>query len=121
AGVLGAVASPATVAPGLYANTENGSQNGFPFDLTVTSPPVASMRYQQIYSHTEFLQGGIIDALRFRRASGQAPFTSTPIDIKITLSYAARTVATASPVFADNIGPSAVTVLDTPSLILTSG
>src|SRR5262249_62083688 len=51
-------------------------------------------------------------AVRFRRASGQIPFSTTPIDVKITLGYAARTVASASASFADNVGSGTVTVFD---------
>lgn len=107
------------VAPGSQANIETGNQNAFPFHL-VTTPPTPSLRYQQIYSRAEFASGGIIDAIRLRRAGTQGPFTSTPIDVKISLGYAATTVATASSVFSDNIGPNYVTVLDTNALVLSS-
>lgn len=112
-GALGDVAANPNqdvVVPGALVNVETNSGNAYPFNLAGFGIP--SMRYQQIYSHLEFTKGGIIDALRFRRSSGQAAFTSTPIDIEITLSYAATTVASASSTFAANIGPGAVTVFD---------
>jgi len=101
--------TPATVVPGSLANVETNDGNAFPFYLSAFYP---SMRYQQIYSSSEFAQGGTIDDLRFRRWSGQAAFTSTPIDVKITLGYAATTVATASSTFANNIGAGTVTVFN---------
>src|SRR5262249_4112869 len=65
ASVVGDIVSPATVVPAFLANVETNSGNSFPFSGTTT------MRYQQIYSSSEFAQGGTIDALRFRRSSGQ--------------------------------------------------
>jgi hypothetical protein len=102
-GVLGDVNNLAVV-PAALASVETSSGNSFPFSTT--------MRYQQIYSHTEFALAGIIDAIRFRRSSGQGTFTSSPIDLKITLGYSARTVGAASSTFAENIGPGTVTVYD---------
>ena len=95
---------------GVSVTQETGSGNAYPFNLS--GQGVFSMRYQQIYSRSDFTQAGVIDDIRFRRSSGQATFTSTPIDVKITLGYAARTVASASANFADNIGPGTVTVFD---------
>ena len=123
---LGQIAFSSPVVPGSQvvpsgqANVETGSQNAFPFHLSATVPPTSSLRYQQIYSHTDFASGGIIGAIRLRRGSAQDTFTSTPIDVKISLGYAATTVATASRVFSDNIGAGFVTVLDTSSLIISS-
>src|SRR5262249_38507175 len=102
--------SVATTAPGALNNVETNSGNAFPFHLA--SQGVFSMHYQQIYSRTEFTQAGVIDAVRFRRSSGQGTFTSTPIDVKVTLGYSARSVASASSVFADNVGAGTVTVFD---------
>src|SRR5205823_9484322 len=104
--VLGAIASPATVVPAILTTVETNSQNSLPF----SGMGVTSTRYQQIYSSSEFGQGGIIDALRFRRSSSQASFTSTPITLNVTLGYAATTVATASSTFANNIGSGTITV-----------
>jgi hypothetical protein len=99
-----------TAIPGFLNNVETNNGNAYPFNLA--SQGVFSMRYQQIYSRSEFTQASVIDAIRFRRSSGQGTFTSTPIDVKVTLGYAARSVASASSVFANNIGVGAVTVFD---------
>ena len=111
-GALGGLTgtTAAFTAPAALNNVETNSGNAYPFHLS--SQGVLSMRYQQIYSRTEFNQAGIIDAIRFRRASGQGTFTSSPIDVKVTLGYSARSVASASSVFADNIGAGTVTVFD---------
>src|SRR5262249_8649860 len=103
-----------TVVPGALANTETFSGNSFPF-----FSGAGGMRYQQIYSAGEFAAAGAINALRFRRSVGQGPFTSTPINVTITLGYSARSVATASGTFSDNIGPGTVTVFNG-SLTLSS-
>jgi len=107
----GAVAvGSAAVVPGALANVEGNVGNAFPFHIAAFGVP--SMRYQQIYTASQFSSAGIIDALRFRRDAGQSPFTVGGIDVKINLSYAATSVATASPVFANNVGAGVVTVFD---------
>jgi hypothetical protein len=114
-GALGYVATNPggnTVVPGALASTETFNGNSFPFFS-------GGMRYQQIYSASEFAAGGAINALRFRRSSGQGTFTSTPISVTITLGYSANSVATASGRFSDNIGPGTVTVYNG-SLTLSS-
>ena len=93
--VLGGIMQPAIV-PAPQAVTEGNSNNRYPFDIADTTPPVASMRYQQIYAHTEFAQPGTITAIRFRRNGGSdaafttpgsgigaatSPYGSTPIDV----------------------------------------
>ncbi|MDY3559679.1 S8 family serine peptidase [Gemmata sp. JC673] len=112
-GALGAIAATgtvSTVAPGANANADGNFNNSFPFNIGGFGIP--TMRYQQIYSASQFGTTGIIDALRFRQdAAYSGNFTAT-LNVKIVLSYAARTTTTASAVFADNIGAGAVTVLD---------
>jgi subtilisin family serine protease len=108
--VLGNLAGgTTTTVPGNLEATPGNTANAWPFHIGVFGQP--SMRYQQIYSSSEFATGGIIDALRFRRNLGQPPFSST-IDVQINLGYAGTTVATASPVFAENIGAQYLTVFD---------
>ena len=68
--------------------------------------------YQQIYDHSEFNHPGQITAVRFRRNPHQDPFSTSGIDVKITLSQAATTVASVSRVFAENVGPGATSVYD---------
>ena len=110
AAVLGkmSVATTTTV-PGHLETVPGNANNAWPFHIGQFGQP--SMRYQQVYSASEFSVGGLIDALRYRRNVGQSPFSSE-IDVQINLGYAATTVDTASPVFADNIGTEYVTVFD---------
>jgi murein DD-endopeptidase MepM/ murein hydrolase activator NlpD len=120
-GSLGALTQstpPNVVVPAAFANTETGAYNGYPFILSPFNNP--SMRYQQIYSASAFVSGGVIDAIRFRRAYGQAAFTSTTIDVNISLAYAATTVVTASPTFAANIGPGGLVNVYSGTLQLSS-
>jgi hypothetical protein len=115
--VPGAVV-PNVVVPSSAANTETSGGTAIPFSLSPSSLP--SMRYQQIYAASEFGAGGIINAIRFRRYYGQGPFTSTVMNISISLGYAATTVATASPAFANNIGPGGSVNVYSGSLVLSS-
>ena len=78
-------------------------------------------RYQQIYSASEFTTGGDIDAISFRRNGGVSPFTTTGLNIEVSLAYAATTVATASPTFAENIGIGNVVVYSGPLTLTSSG
>src|SRR5262245_50634157 len=86
------------VVPSVHANTEGGGMNAIPFAST------PYRRYQQIYSASEFAAGGVIDKISFRRDVNASPFAATDLNVQISLSHAATTVATASAVFADNIG-----------------
>ena len=104
-------ASTSVVVPNANATVEGDSNNGFPFNLANVGGG-ASQRYQQIYSATQFASGGVINALKFRLASGASPFSTTGINVEISLGYAATTVATASATFANNDGPNMVTVYD---------
>jgi hypothetical protein len=112
AGALGEI-TPGTRAVTVPANRENspgGNGNGFPFSLGFFG--VASQRYQQIYSGSAFSSGGTINQIRFRRASGEPLFSTTGINVEISLGYAATTTSTVSTTYADNIGPGYVTVFD---------
>lgn len=117
----------AVTVPGGLAATDGNSDNGLPFNLGATPAFGPSMRYQQIYSASQFGAGGVIDQIAFRvnGALGSPGFSPSPsfatsgIDIRIDLGYAATTVSTASPNFASNIGPGLVTVLDTVNLSLS--
>jgi hypothetical protein len=109
-GVLGAISQAAgnSVVPNVTTNTEGDFFDTFvPSDLGTPS-----MHYQQIYSASQFSAGGVISAIRFWRDGSQAPFSMSNIDIQINLAYSARTVATASANFSDNIGSGFVTVFD---------
>ena len=48
-----------------------------------------SMRYQQIYSHTQFASGGFINAISFRRGSGDPAFLPSSMNVQIDIGYAA--------------------------------
>ncbi len=123
AGVLGAIsagtASANTVVPGNLANVTGDTGNTFPFHLGSQSPP--QMHYQQIYAAAQFSGPGTITALRFRRWSGQAPFSTQGISAQIDLAYAATSPATISPSFATNIGGGDVTVFNGSLNLSSSG
>jgi len=92
------------VVPNANATTEANTGNTFPLHLGSAG---SQMRYQQIYSASQFIGGGVIDQLRFRRNGTdfqQPAFTTTGISIQINLSYAATSVGTVSSTFANNIG-----------------
>jgi hypothetical protein len=113
-GVVGSLVSTAAdVVPAADASTEAYSSNAYPFAY------VSTMRYQQIYDAAEFT-GGTIDTISFRRVAWQEPFTSTTMDVSISLGYAATTVLTASDVFADNIGPAGLVNVYNGPLVLAS-
>lgn len=103
--------------PGTLENTEGGSNNGFPFNAGSFNQ--TNMRYQQIYSASEFSAAGIVDEIRYRVDESGTSFSTSGIDIRIDLAYAATTVANRSTIFSENIGAGLVTVLDTPNLSLS--
>jgi autotransporter-associated beta strand protein len=113
-GVLGSVQAATSTAnivvPNADATVSGNASNGYPFNLGQFSLP--SLRYQQIYSHTQFATGGAIDAIRFRRAAGASTFSTSGINVRIDLGYAATTVSTISGTFASNRGNGMVTVFD---------
>lgn len=115
-GALGYIGA-SIVVPAAFEDTESFNGNAWPFHIGEFDVP--SMRYQQIYSATQFPEGGVIDSLRFRRTSGEDEFTSTEMDMTIRLGYAATTVDTASGFFDDNLGQDIFTVFDG-QLILSS-
>jgi hypothetical protein len=123
AGALGYLAPPATsaaVVPGGLANSFGNHFNGFPFSTYDTY--VSQMHYQQIYDHGQFGSGGVITAIRFRRAAGQPTFSATTISAAISLAYARTTVATVSPTFANNVGTGGlVTVCNGTTMISSTG
>lgn len=97
------------------ANTavEGNVNNAFPFNSSI-------QRYQQIYSSSEFSSGGIISDIRFRVDDiFGSSFSTSGIDVRIDLAYAATTPSTPSSIFANNIGSGLVTVLNTTNLTLS--
>ena len=114
--------STVTVVPSQFAQTDGNGSNNFPFNIGGNSPAVATMRYQQLYSRLEFGQPGTITALRFRR-NADAAFSTSGINIKINLGYAATSYAMPSQTFATNVHTDPLkttTVLDTTNLTLSS-
>ena len=107
------------VVPGALESVEGNSGNGFPFNIGLFG--IGSMRYQQIYSASEFSTGGIVDDIRFRREEDETGFTDVLLDMQINLSYAATSVLSPSATFADNIGSGLVTVFDGTMFISSSG
>ena len=81
-----------------------------------------SLRYQQIYAANAFPNGGVIDKLMFRNDEGNGVlYGPLDIDLQIAFAYSARTVLTASPAFADNIGDDFTIVLDRVSTVSFDG
>jgi hypothetical protein len=115
-GAVGALTSTAgAVVPGADSGVETNDGNAYPFSF------VSTMRYQQIYSASQLAAGGTISSIQFRRVGWQGgPFTATPINLNISLAYAATTVATASQTFADNIGTGGLVNVYSGSLVLAS-
>ncbi len=118
-GSLGGGAATKVTVPGALENVEGNRGNAWPWHIAYYGQP--SMRYQQIYSASEFAGGGIIDKLRFRRNYGQSTFSTSGIDVKIALGYAATSVHSPSGVFANNIGADYVTVFDGLLTLSSSG
>jgi Bacterial pre-peptidase C-terminal domain len=108
-GVLGAVQNSAVV-PSTIPVTEGNTSSSFPFHLG--SVAGNQQRYQQLYTAAQLGAGGIIDTLRFRRNAGQAPFSTTGINVEITLSHSATTYSNMSSTFANNIGAGSVVVFN---------
>ncbi len=108
--VLGGLSGGLETVPEFLETTAGNGGNAWPFHIGEFGVP--SMRYQQVYSANEFVGGGLLDELRFRRLSGQPAFEASDIDVKISVGYAATTVATVSNTFADNIGTEFLTVFD---------
>jgi subtilisin family serine protease len=121
AGALGylAAVTGTSVVPGNLANTNANSPNNFPFNIFGFA---SQMHYQQIYAASQLGSGGAIDAVRFRRFVNFPTFGPTTIDAKISLGYAATTVATVAPTFANNVGTGGlVTVFDGTMTISSTG
>ncbi len=94
------------VVPNALANVEGSANNGFPFNIGNFS--VATMRYQQVYSSTQFsvITGPtFITAISFRPDSGSGgSFSSNLSNIQINLSTTAASPAGLSTTFASNVG-----------------
>ncbi len=119
-GDIGPAAVSSVVVPNANATVMGNTSNGFPFNIAYTGGYSSGMRYQQIYSASQFASAGIITALQFRLGSSASPFSTTGIDVQISLGYAATSVTTASTTFASNDGAGMVTVYNSSSLSLSS-
>ena len=92
--------------PASLETVEGNTNNNWPYNTD-------DMRYQQIFASSDFSEGGVIDEIRYRLDGAYGtPFSASGLDLQINLGYAATTVGTASPTFADNVGAGYVTVLD---------
>jgi len=108
--------------PGANQSAEGNQANCIPFG-TGCMPTSPEARYQQVFAAGAFGgQGGVVDKLLLRLdcASGQGPVQATGIDLEIRLSHTAKSPATLSTTFADNIGVDETLVLQTNSLSLSS-
>ncbi|WP_164100707.1 pre-peptidase C-terminal domain-containing protein [Candidatus Laterigemmans baculatus] len=112
AAVIGRLGSDGTTTvPSVFAEVDGDSATDIPFNVSRFYNKT-SMRFQQIYSASEFTEGGLIDELRFRRDAWAEAFEERGIDVQVKLSYAARSVDTLSQRFAENVGADQITVFD---------
>jgi hypothetical protein len=115
-----------TVVPGALQNVEGNLGNSLPFHLSVAVP--ASVRYQQVYSSSEFAALGpiVITRIGFRPNAidgsgsgvGSAFLTTIP-SIQINLSTTSAGPNTLSTHFAANVGSDDM-VVHSGSLLLSS-
>ncbi len=94
------------VVPNANEFVEGNAGNSFPFNEP--SP----MRYQQLYSSTQFPGCGKIIQVKFRYDGFRTGGSVTYPDILIQLSTTTVTAGTISTTFAANIGPNVITVYD---------
>ncbi|MGL4513613.1 MAG: hypothetical protein ACRCT8_11020 [Lacipirellulaceae bacterium] len=92
------------VVPSALASVDGGGNNILPFNLGQLS--IASSRYQQVYSASEFPSSPIrITEIAFRPDGLHgAAFSATLRDVHVNLSTTPRAVGALSRVFADNVG-----------------
>ncbi len=111
------------VVPGSFATVEGNSSSHYPFGLGNITP-LTSLRLQQVYDSSEFSaipEGGWITGISFRpdpQMFSEAAFPNLP-DIEIRFSTTTRQPDSLSPVFVENIGSDAVTVLGRGSVDFT--
>jgi len=117
--LLCAAASPAQVpvtivVPGAQATTDGGADNQFPFNPR--SVGTSTIRYQQVYSASEFAPGRyLISQLAFRTDPQDPnfpvpPFSGTTGTLRIDLSTTSASPDGLSTTFANNLGPDNTTV-----------
>jgi hypothetical protein len=116
------VSEGAIVVPNGLATVEGNSNNGFPFNIGLFAE--SSMRYQQVYSSSEFSSLGgplLITAIAFRPDGGSGdPFSTTLLDIQINLSTTSGVPDSLSSTFANNVGADDTIVYARGSLALSS-
>jgi len=105
------------VVPNVNATVEGDSNNAFPFNIS-------SMRYQQVYSSSQFSSFGgpeMITQIIFRpdATTGNA-FSSTLPQIQIDLSTTSATPATLNTTFSNNVGTDDTVVFGPGPLSLSS-
>jgi hypothetical protein len=98
-----AMADTLVISPGPETSTEGDSNNAFPFNLGTLS-----MRYQQVYTSSDFsaITGpSLVTAILFRPdATFGSAFSSTLPDVEISLSTTSKTPSTLDSIFAANVG-----------------
>ena len=97
------------VVPSTLTNIEGNTSAGFPFSIIGTG---RSMRYQQVYSASEFGGLGEITQMAFRGDGVVAPgsFAATFTNISIQLSTTSKPADGLSLTFNDNVGSDVTTV-----------
>jgi hypothetical protein len=98
-----AMADILVVSPGPETSIEGDSNNAFPFNVDSFS-----MRYQQVYTSSDFSATtgpSLVTAILFRPdATFGSAFSSTLPDVEISLSTTSKTPSTLDSVFAANVG-----------------
>src|SRR5262249_41456760 len=83
-----AAASPSyRIVPPQLAKIEADGPHGAPYPFNLPTKNIPAMRYQQIYSKSEFDEPGMITALRFRRNEAEPTFATAGINVRIHLGY----------------------------------
>jgi hypothetical protein len=117
---LGAAQAGANfIVPSALTSVEGDTNNGFPFNLANFG--LSSMRYQQVYSSSEFSGLFLITDIEFRPdAQTGAAFSSTLSNIQIDLSTTTAAVDGLSSTFAVNVGSNDTVVYSGPLTLSSS-
>src|SRR6266567_4762357 len=107
------------VVPNSLAGVEGNLNNGSPFGIDGIG--IATQRYQQVYSASQFGSGGLITQISFRPdGPGGGGFSFTISNIRIDLSTTSQAPDGLSTTFANNVGADDTTVFSGPLSLSSS-
>lgn len=116
---VNAQVSVAVVVPAAQATEMGDSGNQFPFNPR--SVGVSTIRYQQVYSASEFAPGTYtITQIAFRTTPLDAPFSGTTGTLQVDLSTTSASPDHLSTTFSDNLGADTQTVFNGPWEVSTT-